>query len=107
MIIKNSTKIMAKKRKALRGSRDDSQSSLLEHISKETLNAILGVLSIVLTLFLFMAAFGKGGPVGDTTYIGLSFLFGIGYYLVPIAFLMLGISFFQAREKNFALPQII
>ncbi len=95
---------MAKKRKSDKG---DSEGSLLNHISKETFNAVLGVLSIVITIFLFMAAFDKGGPVGNFTYIGLTFLFGIGYYLVPIAFLMLGISFFQAREKNFALPQTL
>ena len=95
---------MAKKRKSDKG---DSRGSILEHISKETFNAVLGVFSIIITIFLFMAAFGKGGPVGSFTYIGLSYLFGIGYYLVPLAFLMLGISFFQAREKNFALPQTL
>ena len=76
-------------------------------LSKETRHAILGILSVVLTLLLLLAAFGKGGPVGDMLYRGLSFLFGIGYYLIPIVFLLLAISLFRAHEKNFALPQTL
>src|ERR1035437_6460360 len=74
-------------------------------ISKETRNAIIGVLSLLLAILLFFAAFGGGGPVGGLLYRGLSYLFGIGYYLVPPVFLILSISFFRSREKTFALPK--
>ncbi|MBX4195717.1 DNA translocase FtsK [Candidatus Parcubacteria bacterium] len=76
-------------------------------LSKETLNAIFGVASLVATLLLILAAFGVGGPVGAFTYKGLSYLFGVGYYLVPLVFLLLAVSFFRSREKNFALPQFV
>ncbi|MBX4189245.1 DNA translocase FtsK [Candidatus Parcubacteria bacterium] len=93
-----------KKEKKKRG-RDTEESR--ELISKETTNAILGILTAVITLFLLLSAAGKGGPVGGMTYRGLTLLFGIGYYLVPLVFVMLSISFFRSHEKNFALPQTL
>lgn len=96
---------MTKKDRKQRQSTDDEAYS--GAISKETLNAVFGVASLVATLLLILAAFGIGGPVGSVTFRGLSYLFGIGYYLVPLVFLMLAVSFFRSHEKNFALPQIL
>lgn len=96
---------MSKKSKNKRRSKDDESSSFFDRISKETWNAILGVLSLLVTIFLLAAAFGKGGVVGGWAYNSLSFLFGIGYYLVPLVFALLSISFFRSKEKDFALPQ--
>src|SRR4051812_21242298 len=98
---------MAKKDKRKKEDRKDDGSSLLEHISRETWNAIFGVGSVVITLFLVMAAVGKGGPVGGLAFRGLTYLFGIGYYILPLAFILLAISSFKSREKEFALPQSI
>lgn len=74
-------------------------------LAKETTNGIWGILSFLVVLFLLLAAFGKSGPVGVGTYMGLTYLFGIGYYLVPLVFFLLSISFFRSHEKNFALTQ--
>ncbi|MBX4200182.1 DNA translocase FtsK [Candidatus Parcubacteria bacterium] len=93
---------MAKKQKPKK-----EATSWFETLSEETINAILGILSLVLTFFLLLAAFGKGGPVGSFTFRSLEYLFGIGYYLVPLVFIMLAISFFRAHEKNFAIPQVL
>jgi DNA segregation ATPase FtsK/SpoIIIE, S-DNA-T family len=79
--------------------------SILRFVSRETLNTITGVLSLLLAIFLTFAAFGKAGRVGTITYEGLFYLFGIGYYLLSIVFLLLAISFIQNREREFALPQ--
>ncbi|HRH25790.1 MAG TPA: DNA translocase FtsK 4TM domain-containing protein [Parcubacteria group bacterium] len=96
---------MAKKERKNR--KEDVSGSFLSSLSEETRNAIFGVGSLVLTILLSMAAFGVGGPVGGFVYKWLSFLFGVGYYLIPLVFLLLSISFFRAHEKNFALPQTI
>jgi len=85
----------------------EKKTSLFERISRETLNAIFGVLSVLTTVFLLFAAWGKAGVVGSGTYRSLVYLFGIGYYLVPLVFAILAVSFFQSKEKSFALPQII
>mgnify|MGYP003393356390 CR=1 FL=1 len=96
---------MAKNQK--RKPRGDSSEavSILKLISKETLNAITGVLSLVLAIFLVLAAFENAGQVGNITYQWLTYFFGIGYYLMPAVFLLLAISFLQNREREFAIPQ--
>ncbi len=97
---------MAKKeRRGKRGGEDTE--SVFSSISEETWNAIWGVALAVLTVLFVMASFGLGGRVGDLTYMGLSYLFGIGYYLVPLVCLMLSVSFFRSHEKSFALPQVL
>ncbi len=98
---------MSKKSKKKQHGLESEKPSFFERISKETLNAILGVLSSLITVFLLSAAFGKGGMVGSGVYTFLSYLFGVGYYLVPLVFALLAVSFFQSKEKDFALPQTI
>jgi DNA segregation ATPase FtsK/SpoIIIE, S-DNA-T family len=98
---------MAKKDKKSRRHRDEDLDSPLSSISKETLNAILGVASVVATILLVLAAFDIGGPVGAFVFKWLSYLFGIGYYLVPLVFMMLAVAFFRSEEHNFALPQVV
>ncbi len=99
---------MAKKGKK-NGSRkekgEDKNSDLLQSISKETWGSIWGVLSFIFTFFFLMAAFGKGGRVGEAAYAIFTYLFGVGFYLIPIVFLMLGVSFFKAKERSFASVQ--
>ncbi len=97
---------MSKKDKKRRSQSEDKP-SFLERISKETLNAIFGVLSTVVAIFLLAAAWNKAGIVGVKAYEFLSYLFGFGYYLVPLVFAILALSFFQSKEKDFALPQIL
>jgi S-DNA-T family DNA segregation ATPase FtsK/SpoIIIE len=100
---------MAKKDKRKRDNerRNSEDPSFFERVSRETWNAIFGVGSVVVTIFLIMAAVGKGGPVGAWTFKALTYLFGIGYYLVPLAFVLLSISSFKSEEKDFALPQTL
>lgn len=96
---------MAKKKDRRKNKDEDGSPSVFERVSSETWTAILGVGSVVLTLFLIMSAVGKGGPVGRLAYEGLSYLFGIGYFLLPIAFILLAVSLFRDKENRFALPQ--
>ena len=85
---------------------DDSLSTTFRLASRETANTIFGILSIVLSVFLLLGAFQHAGRVGTVTYHGLSYLSGIGYYLLPIVFLLLAISLIYGRERQFAFPQI-
>lgn len=80
--------------------------SLFTLISKETANAILGVFSLVLSIFLLMAAFGLAGDAGTVVYKWLSYFFGYGYYLLPVVFILLAVSFLRVEEREFATSQI-
>jgi len=98
---------MPRKKKAVKGVEDGSALPSFKLTSRGTSNAILGILSVVVSLFLILAAFGLGGRMGSLTYELLSHLSGVGYYLLPIVFLTLAISLLHERERQFALPQIL
>ncbi len=75
-------------------------------ISRETANTILGIFALVISIFLLLGAFEAAGRAGTLTYELFSYLFGIGYYLMPIVFLLLAISFLHERERDVAGPQL-
>lgn len=97
---------MARKSKVKSRDYDDGGVSPFRFVSRETFNTILGIFSLVLSIFLLLAAFEMAGRVGTLTFELLSYLFGIGYYLMPIVFLVLSVSFIHERERNIAIPQL-
>src|SRR3989338_6103557 len=97
---------MARNRKKQTRDWEENGMSIFRLTSRETANGIFGVFSIVLSIFLKMGAFGLAGQVGTVVYDWLSYLFGFGYYLLPVVFLLLAISFLREQERDFAMPQI-
>ena len=60
------------------------------YLKDETLRAILAVAFFVLGIFFLLAAFGKGGKVGEVSYyVFHDTLFGVGFYLLPVLFFIL------------------
>ncbi len=80
--------------------------SILRFISSETTNGIMGVISLVVSIFLFLSAFGLAGRAGAIVYEWFTYFFGLGYYLLPVVFLLLAISFLREQERDFAMPQL-
>jgi S-DNA-T family DNA segregation ATPase FtsK/SpoIIIE len=76
-------------------------------LKEEALYGIWSICFFVLTFFFILAAFGKGGPVGNEIYRFFDTLFGLGYYLFPLIFILLGISYLMAIEKRFPLARIL
>ncbi len=72
----------------------------------ETVRTILALFSFLLTILSLLAAFGKAG-FGNYAYLFLMRFFGVGYYLIPIMFAMLGISFLQGIKKKVEISKII
>lgn len=97
---------MAKRAKRNRES-DENTFDGIRLISRETFNTILGIFSLVISIFLLLAAFETAGRVGVLTYDSLSYLSGIGYYILPVVFVLLSISLLHEKERRFALPQIV
>jgi S-DNA-T family DNA segregation ATPase FtsK/SpoIIIE len=69
-------------------------------LKDETKHGIYAVISFVLALFFILAAFNGGGRAGIFFYSLFAFLFGVGYVLVPILCIMLGISFVRSVRPN-------
>jgi len=74
------------------------------HLKEETLHTIVAVAFFVLAIFLVLSAgpISKGGPAGIKAYEMFHYLFGIGYYLLPIVFFILCVSFFRSLQKRLA-----
>jgi DNA segregation ATPase FtsK/SpoIIIE, S-DNA-T family len=76
-------------------------------LQKETLQGIIAIFFFVIAVFFMLSAFSKAGLVGNVTFEFFSYLFGWGYYLVPILFIILCISFFNSLKRRLALTHTI
>ncbi len=72
----------------------------------ETVRTILALFSFLLMVLSLLAAFGKAGWA-NYIYEFLLSLFGVGYYLIPIALAMLGISLLQGIKNKMGAAKII
>ena len=95
---------MAKKNKKINPK--SSNENILSGIKHQTRQGIFAVIFIVLAIIFVLASINNSdggsfaGPVGQEIYKILSLFLGIGYFLLPVFFLMLSISFFKAEEKS-------
>ena len=77
-------------------------------LQEGTRNSIVGILLVIISLVLFLAAMGSGGYLGNKIYSNTHFLFGVGYYAIPLLFLLLAVNFFRKeRGGNFTAPALV
>lgn len=81
-----------KEKRELSGSRFD--------ISQETKNSIWGVLSFSLAALVILSFAGKAGTAGILFNIAARSLFGWAFFIVPIAFTILGVSFVKSISRQ-------
>ena len=75
----------------------------LKKLKTGTRHSILAVTFFVLALLTMLASLNMAGVAGATFLNWFSYLFGrIGYFLMPIIFLLLSISFFKDEERDFS-----
>jgi S-DNA-T family DNA segregation ATPase FtsK/SpoIIIE len=79
----------------------------LKQTTHETRQGVFAVISFVLAIFFILAALHKSGVAGEKIYSALLWLFGIGYFLVPLFFILLTISFLKNIKKKFTLAKSI
>lgn len=93
---------MAKLKKKLkeRQSKSAKPQEPLFDISQETRNSIWGVLSLSISLVSALSFFGLAGAAGDFFNSGARALFGWGFFIVPVAFLMLGVAFIKSLSRK-------
>jgi S-DNA-T family DNA segregation ATPase FtsK/SpoIIIE len=75
--------------------------NLLAGLRTETKQGILAIIFFVVAILFSLAPLELAGIVGEKTYFILSYLLGIGYFLVPLLFLLLSISFLINEERIF------
>lgn len=71
---------------------------LVPSLQGDAVRAVIGVFLTAIAVFLTLAGFGVGGVAGAFAFEWLSLLLGIGYTLLPLAFLISAIIFFHSFD---------
>jgi len=71
-----------------------------KRLKQETKHSILAVTFFVLAILTILASFDLSGVVGAKLFGALSWLSGVGYFLLPVIFIMLSISFLRQEERE-------
>src|SRR3990172_9272759 len=100
---------MAKKQKPFfaKATKGKEKEGFSKKIKQETKKGIFSVISFVVALFFMLSAFGKAGPAGLFFFDILTYLFGLGYYLLPIICILLGSSFFKSERPNIGVWHVL
>lgn len=93
---------MAKKYKKENKKVNDEEidGGILGQLSTETKQAVFGIIFFVLAILSMLASFHMSGMVGNKIYDIMAKLLGVGYFLFPFLFLLLGISFLKSKKRN-------
>ncbi len=97
-----------KDRKNKKRDLEDTETSA-NYLQETTIRGITAVAFFVIGVFLTISAWPiqKGGPAGEAAYNLFHYLFGVGYYLMPLLFFILCVSFFKSLHKKLALTHTI
>ena len=74
----------------------------LKKLKKETHHSILAITFFVLAILTVLASMDLFGPVGENIFSALYWLSGVGYFLLPVIFIVLTISFLKQEEREFS-----
>ncbi len=88
-------------------SKKSSEITQKKVVKDETMQSILSIVFFLVAILFILASVGKAGLVGVSVYEFFSKLFGIGYFLIPLLFAMLGISFLKTLEQRFSITKIV
>ncbi len=90
------------KKKGKRGDGADDEGGFEIGISQETRNSIAGIFCFLIVIVSILAFAGKAGSAGIYFDITIRSLFGWGFFIVPIAFTMLGVAFIKSIHRQVA-----
>jgi S-DNA-T family DNA segregation ATPase FtsK/SpoIIIE len=85
---------------------EKSKFDLFSETQEETLRGVFAVISLVFCIFFTLSAFGLSGRAGVKIFDLFISLFGVGYFLVPLFFLLLSLSFLKNLKQDFTLGKI-
>lgn len=91
-----------KKRKHNGNEEDEKEGGFGLGISQETRNSIAGIFCLLITIVSILAFFHKAGTAGVYFDMIARNLFGYAFFIVPVAFTMLGVAFIKSIHKEVA-----
>lgn len=101
-------KIPKKKKDRESTSTDSNNQAFLGiEVRPETRQTILIIIFFALALFFILAGFSAAGVAGDFLFVNLRKLFGVGYALLPIILILVGISVYKVEKQKMGLVNTI
>ena len=86
---------------------DSTEGARAPTLREETVRVIYAIIFFIAALFLVFSSIQKAGPVGTGTFSFLKDLLGIGYYLLPIIFIVLSLLFIKSlKQRTVAWPKL-
>jgi S-DNA-T family DNA segregation ATPase FtsK/SpoIIIE len=100
---------MKEKKRSKKGNgKNAAQVKIVERrVSSEAWRGVGAIFFLAIAGFLVIAELGGGGAVGQGLFGWLSWLLGIGYWLLPLSFAMLSILVFRSLEERFGWIQVL
>lgn len=86
--------------------RRKTKQGFVRNLKDETIQGVSAVAFFVLAIFMSLAIWERAGIAGHYTFKGLSFMFGVGYYLIPLILIVLGITFLRNLHQRFDMAKI-
>ncbi len=75
-------------------------------LKSETKHGIAAIIFFALAVFFLMSLFNLAGKAGSAAYDALHYLVGVGYIIIPILFVLLGVSFLKEEDSRFGIMQM-
>ena len=94
---------MGKKR---RNQKEVEREERRRKLKEGTTRSVIAVAFIVLAIVLSLSAFHLSGPGGEYLYSGVTYLVGVGYFLLPVLLVAAAISFFRTTFADMSLFQM-
>jgi S-DNA-T family DNA segregation ATPase FtsK/SpoIIIE len=76
-------------------------------LQPETKQTILIIFLFVFSLFFILAGFGAAGVAGEFTFRNLKKLFGVGYALLPIILMLVGLSIYKVEKQKMGIVNAV
>jgi S-DNA-T family DNA segregation ATPase FtsK/SpoIIIE len=82
--------------------REEDKKGGFRSVEPKTRHGILAIVSFLIAFFFILAPLGGAGKAGTVSYEFLEYLFGFGFFILPILSVILGLSFAQETRPHFA-----
>jgi len=93
---------MAKKR-----AKQEVRNGFFRDLKEETRHSVFAVIFFALAIFFVLSAWDKSGVVGTYTFKVLDLLLGLGFFLLPLMLVLLGISFLKSIRPELVIAKAI
>ncbi len=76
------------------------------NLKQETVSVAYAMIHFLVSIFFIAASFGGAGKIGHNTFEYITKIFGFGYYLLPLLFAVLGVSYIRDKAQEFSKTRI-